>query len=103
MRASCSVTKIYSHYASEQECFKKEFILINQSSRQNANNSIEKDFYKLMNISNFWYDCHNNLYNCQFVPISDEFQEITYLKIYYNYFDLKVSSFVSSDLIRQKI
>ena len=56
-----------------------------------------------MNISNFWYDCHNNLDNCQFVPISDELQEITYLKIYYNYFDLKVSSFVSSDLIRQKI
>ena len=59
MRASRSVTKIYSHY--KFECFKKEFILMNQRSRQNAKNSIEKDFYKFMNNSNFCYDCCNNL------------------------------------------
>ena len=52
-RAGWSVTKIYSHYTFEQECFKKNFILMNQRSRQNAKNSIEKDFYKLMNNSNF--------------------------------------------------
>ena len=51
MRASRSVTKIYSHY--KFECFKKEFILMNQRSRKNAKNSIEKDFYKFMNNSNF--------------------------------------------------
>ena len=76
---------------------------MNQRSRQNAKKSIEKDSYKLMNNSNFGYDCCNNLDNCQFVPIFDELQEITYLKRYYNYFDSKVSSFVSSDLIRQEI
>ena len=58
---------------------------------------------QLMNDSNFGYDCRNNLHNCQFVPIFDELQEITYLKRCYNYFDSKVSSFVSSDLIRQEI
>ena len=76
---------------------------MNQGSRQNAKNSIEKDFYQLMNNSNFGYDCRNNLDNCQFVPIFDELQEIIYLKRYYNYFDSKVLSFVSSDLIRQEI
>ena len=101
-RAGWSVTKIYSHYTFEQECFKKNFILMNQRSRQNAKNSIEQDFYKLMNNSNFGYDCRNNLDNYQFVPIFDAPQEITYLKRY-NYFDSKVSSFVSSDLIRQEI
>ena len=103
MRAGWFVTKIYSHYTFEQEYFKKQFILMNQRSRQNAKNSIEKYFYKLMNNSNFGYDCCNNLDNCQFVSIFDELQEITYLKRYYNYFDSKISSFLSSNLIRQEI
>ena len=45
---------------------------MNQKSRQNAKNSIEKDFFKLMNNANFGYDCRNNLDNCQFIPIFDE-------------------------------
>ena len=56
-----------------------------------------------MNNSNFGYDCRNNLDNCQCVPIFDELQEITYLKRYCNYFDSKVLSFVSSDLIGREI
>ena len=31
------------------------------------------------------------------------FGELTYLKIYYNYFDSEVSKFVLTDLIRQEI
>ena len=77
-RASWSVTKVYLHYTFEQECFKKNFILMNQRSKQNVKNSIGKDIYKLMNNSNFRFDCCNNLDNCQFVPIFDELQEITY-------------------------
>ena len=54
---------------------------MNQKSRQNAKNSIKKDFYKLMNNSNFGYDCHNKLHNCQFIPpIFDKLKELTYLK-----------------------
>ena len=52
-----------------------------------------------MNNSSFGYDCRNNLNNCQFLPIFDELKKITYLKRCYNYFDLKILSFVSSDLI----
>ena len=61
--------------------FQKSFILMNQNSRQNAENSKEKDFCKLMNDSNFGYDCRNNLGNCQFVPIFDDLKEITCLKL----------------------
>ena len=52
-RAGWHVTKIYSHHTFEQKYFKKNFILINQRSRQNARNFIEKDFHKFMNNSNF--------------------------------------------------
>ena len=103
VRAGWKITKIYLHYTFEHERFKKDFILINQKSRQNAKNSVEKDFYKLMNNSNFGYDCRNNLDNCKFVPIFDELREITYNKKYYNFFDPKVPKFVTSDLISQEI
>ena len=76
---------------------------MNQKSRQNSKNNIKKDFYKLMNNSNFGYDCRNNLDNCQFIPIFDELKEIMYLKRYYNYFNSKISKFVTADLIRQEI
>ena len=56
-----------------------------------------------MNNSNFGYDCRNNLDNCQFIPIFDELKEITYLKRYFNYFDLKISSFITADLIKQEV
>ena len=55
-----------------------------------------------MNNSNFGYDCRNNLDNCQFVPIYDELNEITFIKKL-NFFDPKVSKFVTSDLIAQEI
>ena len=40
--------------------------------------------------------------NCEFVPIFDELKEITYINRYFNFFDPKVSKFVTGDLIRQK-
>ena len=36
---------------------KKKFILMNQKLRPNAENSIEKDFFKLLNNANFGCDC----------------------------------------------
>ena len=43
-RAGRKVTKLYAHYLLEQQRFKKDFILMNQRSRQTAKNSIEKNF-----------------------------------------------------------
>ena len=55
-----------------------------------------------MNNSNFAYDCCNNLDNCQFIPIFDELKDVMYLKRCYNYFDQKVSKFVTADSIKQE-
>ena len=38
------VTRIYAHFTFEQSMFKKEFMIMNQISRQNAKNNVEKDF-----------------------------------------------------------
>ena len=56
-----------------------------------------------MNNSNFGYDCRNNLDNCKFVPIFDEYRELTFISRYYNLFDSKVKQFITSDLIKHHI
>ena len=76
---------------------------MNQKSRQESKNSIEKDFYKLMNNLNFGYDCRNNIDNCEFVPIFGEYNEITFISRYHNNIDQKVSQFVTSDLLKKQI
>ena len=102
-RAGWKVTKIHSHLTFEQKIFKQKFILMNQKSRQQSNNSVEKDFHKLMNNPSFGYDCRNNLDNCKFFPICNEYKELTYIHRYHNIFDQKVSPFVTSELLRADI
>ena len=102
-RVGWKVTKIHAHLTFEQKRFKKDFILMNQKSRQESKNNIEKHFYKSMNNSIFGYDCRNNLDNCKFVPIFDEFKEITYIGRNWNFFDSRVSHFVATDFIKQDI
>ena len=76
---------------------------MNQKSRQNAKNAIEKDFFKIMNNANFGFDCRNSVDNAKFEPIIDEINEITYIKKYYNLFDNKLSNFVNSDVLEQQV
>ena len=56
-----------------------------------------------MNNSNFGYDCRDNLDNYKFVPIFEEYKELTYIHRYHNIFDNKVSQFVTSKLLRADI
>ena len=53
---------------------------MNQKARQTATLSVEKDFYKLLNNSNFGIDCRNNIDNCYLEPLDDDFAEISYIK-----------------------
>ena len=102
-RAGWKVTKLYSHFTFEQDTFKKDFVLMNQKSRQNAKNNIEKDFYKLMNNANFGFDCRNDANNLKFDLLIDEMNEITYIKKYHNLFDPKIKKFVSSKILEDHI
>ena len=97
-RCCWQVTKIYMHYTFEQARFKKNFVLMNQKSRQNPKNAIEKDFCKLINNANFGYNCRSNANNTKFEPIIDEISEIVYIKKYYNLLDNKVSNFAASEV-----
>ena len=56
-----------------------------------------------MNNSNFGFDCRNNLDNCKFVPIFDEYKEITFINRYHNIFDSKISEFVTADLLKSDV
>ena len=80
----CSWKRTISHdyYTFEQSKFEKHFAIMNQLARENAKSSVEKEFYKLMNNSNFCYDCRNNAKNYSFKPIFDKLKELSYIKIF---------------------
>ena len=88
------VTNIRSHYTFEQSKFKKEFVIMNQVSKQNAKTDVERDFYNVLNNSNFGCDCRDNADNCFFNPIYDEIEELSHAKKYQNIFDQIISDFV---------
>ena len=63
LRCGWRLTKIRGHYTFEQKKFKRDFVIVNQVSRQKAQTDMEKGFYKLMDNANFGYDCRNNADN----------------------------------------
>ena len=97
------MTKIRTHYKFEECKFKKDFVAMNLLARQNTQTDVEKDFYKLMNIGNFGYDCCNNADNCYISPIYDEKDKLSFAKRYQNIFDQHTSDFVSSEILERQI
>ena len=86
------VTHIYEHYTFEQSKFKKDFVIMNQKCKQKATSSVENNFFKLLNNSNFGIDCRNNIDNCILEPTYDDFTEISYIK--------KFTTIYSDDTLR---
>ena len=101
-RAGRKVTKVYDHYTFKLDTFKKDFVVMNQNNRKTAKTKVEKDFYKLLNNSNFGNDCRNNIGNCSLELTFDGFEEIAYIKKYLNIFtDPKFREFFSADIFRE--
>ena len=103
-RMGWSITKIYEHYTFKQDTFKKEFVLMNQSARKKATSKVEKDFYKLLNNSNFGNDCRNNVGNCNLELLYDGAEEVKYIKKYSNIFsDYKLREFFTESALLQQV
>ena len=101
-RAGWKATKIYDHYTFKQDTFKRDFVVLNQNARKTAKTSVEKDFYKLLNNSNFGNDCRNDIGNCKLELIYDGLEELKYIKNYNN-FDDEIFEFFSTDLLRENL
>ena len=77
---------------------------MNQKSRQKATTGVEKDFYKLLNNSNFGIDCRSNLDSRALEPIYDELGEIAFIKKYDDIFDSgNYYQFADPDIMREEI
>ena len=99
-----TVTKIYEHYTFKQDTFKKDFVVMNQDARKAAETKVEKDSYKLLNNSNFGYDCRKNIDNCNLELLYDGVEEVKYIKKYTNIFtDHKLKEFFTGDVLREQI
>ena len=77
---------------------------MNQKSRQNATTDVEKDFYKLLNSSNFGIDCRSNIDNRILKPFYDELREIPFIKKYDDIFDSgNYYQFANPDIMREEM
>ena len=105
-RAGWLVTHIYEHFTFAQAKFKKDFVVMNQKARQTASSSVVKDFYKLLNNSNFGIDCRNHIDNCYcyLEPTYDDFLEISYIKKFSTIFSNDTfRDFFSPNILREEI
>lgn len=86
-RTGCLVIRIHQHSTFDQSKFKKDFVVMNQKARQKATYSVQQDFYKLLNNSNFDINCRNNNINNWILKlIYDKINEIVFFfRFYKNY------------------
>ena len=101
-RAGWKVTKIYDHYTFRQDTFKKDFVVRKQNTRKTAESTVERNFFKLLNNSDFGIDCRNNLENCKLELLYDGIDEIKYIKQFCSVLkDQKFAEFFSLDLLKE--
>ena len=63
----------------EQSALQLLSIMVRDENKEKVS-SVERDFYKLLNNSNFGMDCRNKIDNCFLEPLYDDFSEISYIK-----------------------
>ena len=77
---------------------------MNQVSRRKAKAKVEKDFYILMNNSNFGNDSRNSIDICNFKVNYDDIEEISYIQKYaFLYFNDDYKDFAYPETIKTQI
>ena len=84
----------------KQDTFERDFVVMNLKARKTK---VEKDFYKLLNNSNFGNDCRNNIGNYTLDLLFDGLDEISYIKKFTNILkDAQYREFFSVDLFKEQ-
>ena len=78
------MTKIYNYYTFRQARFKRDFVVMNQNACKVAKTKVKKDFYKLLNNSNFGNDSRNVFGNSKLELMFNGHEEISYPKKFTN-------------------
>ena len=77
---------------------------MNQKAKKTAKTKVEKDFYKLLNNSNFENDCRNNIGNCTLELLYDRPEELPYIKKFTDVFqELKFREFFNVDVFKKQV
>ena len=77
---------------------------MNQNARRTVKSKVEKDFYKLLNNSNFGNDCRNNIGSCSLELICKGPEELAYIKKVANIFqDPKLKEFFTEDVLKKQV
>ena len=67
---------------------------MNQNARKSAKTKVEKDFYKLLNNSNFGNYCKNNVGNCKLDLMYDGIDEVRYIENFPDIFKNDLENFL---------
>ena len=77
---------------------------MNQNTRKTAKTKVGKDFYKLLNNSNFGCDCRNNIENCTLDLLYDNLDKISYIKKFTHILQNQCyQGFFTKELLSQQI
>ena len=77
---------------------------MNQNARKTAKTKVEKDFYKLLNNSNFGNSFRNNIRNCTLELIYDGPEELADIKKFTDLFhDPKFKEFFTLKLFKKQV
>ena len=72
---------------------------MNQVSRQQTKTNIERNFYKLLNNSNFGFNCRNSADICFLNWIFDEIEQLSSARRHQSIFEQDVAEFLFSELL----